>query len=216
MKKIIAIDGPSGAGKGTIAKLIAKKLNYMYIDTGAMYRCIALMAIRNNIKVSDEDKIVEILKNMDVKLTNDGKCFLNSEDVSNCIRQNDVTSIVSKISRIVPLRELMLKKQREYAKENNIVMEGRNITTHIFPNADFKFYIDASLEERVRRRYNQNKENNIDLDINDIASNIKQRDYDDFHREVGKLKRCDDQIYIDTTNMSIDEVVNKMLEVIQK
>ena len=153
MFKVIAIDGPSGSGKGTIAKEVAKRLGYTYIDTGAMYRCVALKSLRENLKESDEDKIVNLLKNMNIKLTNDGKVYMDDEDVSEEIRTMEVTSFVSKISRIVPLRLVMEEKQRELAKNSNVVMEGRDITTVIFPNADYKFYIDAALEIRAQRRF---------------------------------------------------------------
>ena len=210
--KIIAIDGPSGAGKGTIAKLLAKKLDYLYIDTGAMYRCVALKTLINNIKITDEDKIVEILKKSKIKLTNDGKVFLDEIDVSEQIRSMEVTKRVSKISHIVELRKVMKEKQRSFLKNNNIVMEGRDITTEVFPNADYKFYLDASIEERARRRFIQNQEKGIESSLQEITESIKERDYDDMNRKVGALRRTSEQIYIDSTNLSIDEVVDKMLK----
>lgn len=213
--KIIAIDGPSGSGKGTIAKEVAKRLNYTYIDTGAMYRCVSLKSIRDDVKADDTEKLVDILKSIDIKLTNDGKCFLDGEDVSDKIRSLDVTKKVSKISLIVPLREVMKEKQREYAKKDNIVMEGRDITTVIFPNADYKFYLDASVEERANRRFKQNKEKGIESSYEDIVESIIERDNDDINREVGALKRTDDQIYIDSSNMTIEEVINKIMEVVK-
>ncbi len=215
MNKIIAIDGPSGSGKGTIAKIIASKLGYTYIDTGAMYRCVSLKSIIDNVDITEEEKLIDILKNIDIKLTNDGKCFMDNIDVTDDIRRMDVTKKVSKISCIVPLREVMKEKQRDIAKNTNVVMEGRDITTVIFPNADYKFYIDASVEERVNRRYKQNKEKGIESDIEEIRQSIIDRDYDDMNREIGKLQRTDDQIYIDTSNLTIDEVVSKILEVIK-
>ena len=210
--KIIAIDGPSGSGKGTIAKEVAKRLNYTYIDTGAMYRCVSLKSIRDDVKADDTEKLVDILKNIDIKLTNDGKCFLDGEDVSDKIRSLDVTKKVSKISLIVTLREVMKEKQREYAKKDNIVMEGRDITTVIFPNADYKFYLDASVEERANRRFKQNKEKGIESSYEDIIESIIERDNDDINRKVGALKRTDDQIYIDSSNMTIEEVINRIME----
>ena len=212
---IIAIDGPSGAGKGTIAKKIAKKLNFTYIDTGAMYRCVALKSLKENLKITDEDKIVDLLKNMDIKLTNDDKVYMDNEDVSEKIRSIEVTKRVSKISSIIPLREIMRQKQREFAKKNSIVMEGRDITTEVFKDADYKFYLDASIEERTKRRYLQNKEKNIKCTKEEIKQAIIERDNDDMNRKVGALRRTEDQIYIDSSNMTIDEVVNKMLGVIK-
>ena len=213
---IIAIDGPSGSGKGTIAKKLASTLNYTYIDTGAMYRCVSLKSLRENLKETDEEKIVDLLKNMDIKLTNDGKVFMDNEDVSDEIRSLKVTHRVSKISSIIPLREIMRQKQRQFAKKTSIVMEGRDITTEVFPDADYKFYLDASVDERAKRRFLQNKEKKIKSTIDEVKNAIIERDYDDMNRKVGSLRRTNDQIYIDSTNMTIDEVLKKMLEVIKK
>ena len=212
--KIIAIDGPSGSGKGTIAKAVAKKLNYTYIDTGAMYRCVALKSIRENIDPSEEDKIVDLLKNMDIKLDSDWHVFMDGEDVSEAIRSTEVTNKVYKVSPIADLREVMRQKQREFAKNNNIVMEGRDITTEVFPDADYKFYLDASVEERARRRQAQNEEKGIESNLEDVKKSIEQRDYDDIHRPVGALTRTDEQIYIDSSNMTIDEVIDKIMSIV--
>ena len=214
MFKVIAIDGPSGSGKGTIAKEVAKRLGYTYIDTGAMYRCVALKSLRENLKESDEDKIVDLLKNMNIKLTNDGKVYMDDEDVSEEIRTMEVTSFVSKISRIVPLRLVMEEKQRELAKNSNVVMEGRDITTVIFPNADYKFYIDAALEIRAQRRFEQNKEKGIESSYEEVLESLKQRDYDDMNRELGALKRTDDQHYIDNGVNTKEESVNQIIEIV--
>ena len=211
--KIIAIDGPSGSGKGTVAKEVAKRLNYTYVDTGAMYRCVSLLSLRNNLKESDEEEIVELLKEMDIRLTNDGKVYLNDEDVSEEIRTMEVTHRVSKISSIIPLREVMREKQREMATKGNIVMEGRDITTEVFPDADVKIYLDATVDERANRRYKQNQEKNIECTFEEIKAAIEERDYDDMHRPVGALRRTDEQTYIDSTNMTIEEVINKILEI---
>ena len=211
--KIIAIDGPSGSGKGTVAKEVAKRLNYTYVDTGAMYRCVSLLSLRNNLKESDEEEIVELLKEMDIRLTNDGKVYLNDEDVSEEIRTMEVTHRVSKISSIIPLREVMREKQREMATKGNIVMEGRDITTEVFPDADVKIYLDATVEERANRRYKQNQEKKIECTFEEIKAAIEERDYDDMHRPVGSLRRTDEQVYIDSTNMTIEEVINKILEI---
>ena len=211
--KVIAIDGPSGSGKGTIAKEVAKRLNYTYVDTGAMYRCVSLLSLRNGLKEKDEDKIVELLKDMDMRLTNDGKVYLNDEDVSDEIRTMEVTHRVSKISSIIPLREVMREKQREMSTKDNIVMEGRDITTEVFPDADIKIYLDATVEERANRRYKQNQEKKIECTFEEIKAAIEERDYDDMHRPVGSLRRTDEQVYIDSTNMTIEEVINKILEI---
>lgn len=212
--KIIAIDGPSGSGKGTIAKEVAKRLGFTYIDTGAMYRCVALKSIRDNVETKDEDKIVDLLKNMNIKLTNEGKVYMDEEDVSESIREMEVTSKVSKISSIVKLREQMRLKQREFASNNNVVMEGRDITTEVFPDADYKFFLDASLDERAKRRQLQNEIKGIKSTYDEVRKSLETRDYDDINRPVGALKRTDDQIYIDSSNLEIEEVINKILEIV--
>lgn len=208
---VIAIDGPAGAGKGTIAKMVAERLNLVYIDTGAMYRCIALEALREDI-VNDKDKIIEMCKRINIKLSEDGKTFLNGEDVSEEIRSKEVTSVVSPISSIIPVREELVSIQRSIAEGKNVIMEGRDITTVVFPNADYKFYLDASVEERTRRRVEQNKEKGIFSSYEDIKQSIIDRDYNDMHKEVGALKRTNEQIYINSTNMEKEEVVNFILE----
>ena len=208
---VIAIDGPAGAGKGTIAHLVADKLNLVYIDTGAMYRCVALEAIRENI-VNDSEKIIEMSKNITISFDENGKTYLNGEDVSDEIRSKEVTSIVSPVSGIIPVREEMVNAQRKLAEGLNVIMEGRDITTVVFPNADFKFYLDASVEERTNRRVKQNEEKGIFSDYEEIKKSIEERDYNDMHKEVGALKRTDEQIYIDSTNMSIEEVVDFIIK----
>lgn len=212
--KIIAIDGPSGSGKGTVAKEVAKRLGYTYVDTGAMYRCVSLKSLRENLEENEEEKIVSLLKNMDIKLTNDGKVFMDNEDVSDKIRTIEVTSRVSKISSIIKLREIMREKQRALANNRNIVMEGRDITTEVFPNADYKIYLDASVDERARRRQLQNEEKGIESTLEEVKKAIIERDHDDTHRPVGALTRNDTQIYIDSSNMEIEEVINKILEIV--
>lgn len=212
--KIIAIDGPSGSGKGTIAKEVAKRLGYTYVDTGAMYRCVSLKSLRENLEEKDEERIVDLLKNMDIRLTNDGKVYMDNEDVSDKIRTMEVTHRVSKISSIIELREVMREKQRDLANKGNIVMEGRDITTEVFPDADYKFYLDASVEERAKRRQLQNEEKGIESTYEEVKAAIEERDYDDMHRPVGALTRTDEQIYIDSSNMAIEEVINKILSIV--
>lgn len=213
---VIAIDGPAGSGKGTVAKILSERLNILNIDTGATYRCVALKTIQNNIDIKDEEDIIKIASDIDIKETNDGKVYLDNKDVTKEIRSKEVTTIVSQISSIVKVREYMVDVQRNMANDNDVVMEGRDITTVVFPNADYKFYLDASLKVRADRRYKENKEKNIDMTYEEIYENIKQRDYNDMHKKVGSLMRTDEQIYIDSSDLSIDEVVEKMLEVIKK
>lgn len=216
MSKIVAIDGPAGSGKGTITKLIAEKLNLTYIDTGATYRAVALAMLRNNIKLEEKDKIIELAKSLDIDFDSNGKTYLNDEDVSNEIRSVEVTNIVSQVSSIPEVREIMVDLQRKMAESKDVIMEGRDITTVVFPNAKYKFYLDATEEERARRRFIQNKELGIDTPLEEILDAIKKRDYNDMHKPVGALIRTPEQIYIDSTNMTIDEVVETIINYITK
>lgn len=216
MNKIIAIDGPAGSGKGTVASLLSKKLNLVNIDTGVTYRCVALASIRNNLSLKDTKEIIKLSKDIDIKLTKDGKVYLDNEDVTLEIRNKEVTNIVSQISSIVKVRENMVDLQRKIAENEDVVMEGRDITTVVFPNAKYKFYLDASIEERAKRRYKEAKEKNIDMTFDEVYENIKKRDYNDMHKKIGSLVRTGDQIYIDTTNLSIDEVVDIIIKNIEK
>lgn len=211
---IVAIDGPAGSGKGTITKLVAEKCNLVYIDTGATYRCVALAIIENNYNLEDEERIVELTKTLNIDFDTNGHTFLNGKDVSDRIRDKDVISIVSPVSSIVKVRKILVDLQRKMANGKNVIMEGRDITTVVFPNADYKFYLDASIEERANRRYKQNIEKNINMSYDEIIENIRKRDYNDMNKPVGALKRTESQIYIDSSNMTIDEVVNKIVEII--
>lgn len=215
MKKlIIAIDGPGAAGKSTVAKLLAKKMGYIYIDTGAMYRCLALHAIRNNIEVSDVDGLVKGLKEIDIRLDQSGKVFLNDEDVSSEIRGVAVTAIVSPVSYPRPVREILVEKQRQLALESDtgVVMDGRDIGTVVLTNADLKIYQIASPSVRAKRRYDENLTKGITTPLEIIEQEIKHRDYLDMNKGYGALKKADDAIELDTSDMSIDEVVNFIYE----
>lgn len=215
MNKIIAIDGPAGSGKGTLAKELAKKLNLVNIDTGATYRCVALKTLRNNVSIDDVDKIIDIARDIDIDLLEDGTVLMDGDDVTKEIRSKEVTAIVSPISSIVKVRELMVEKQRKIAEGKDVVMEGRDITTVVFPNSKYKFYLDASLESRAERRYKENLEKGINMTYEEVYESIKARDYNDMHKEVGSLMRTDDQIYIDTTNLTVDEEVAIIEKVIK-
>lgn len=216
MNKIIAIDGPAGSGKGTITKIIAKKLNLIYIDTGATYRSIALAALRNNLKIEDKDKIIELAKTLKIDFDEQGKTYLNGEDVSSEIRSVEVTNIVSPISSIPEIREIMVGLQRQMAENKNVIMEGRDITTVVFPDTKYKFYLDADVNERAKRRFLQNKEMGIESNLDEIIDSIKKRDYNDMHKPIGALMRTKDQIYVDSTKMTIDEVANTIIKHIKE
>ena len=214
MHKIVAIDGPAGSGKGTIAKIISERCNLVNIDTGATYRCVALKALNNGLTVDNKQEIIELSKDIDIKFTQDGKVFLDGKEVTDDIRSKEVTSIVSPVSGIVEVRENMVELQRKLAGDNDVILEGRDITTVVFPNANYKFYLDASLEERANRRYKQNMEKGIDMSYEEIKESISARDYNDMHKEVGSLTRTDDQVYIDSTNLSIEEVADIIFKVV--
>lgn len=212
--KTVAIDGPAGSGKGTITKLVAKKCNLIYIDTGVTYRCITLKVIENNIDLKDVEKIIDIAKDINIEFTEDGKTLLDNKDVSENIRSKEVSSLVADVASIPEVRELMVELQRKMAKDKSVIMEGRDITTVVLKNADYKFYLDASIEERAKRRYIQNQEKGINMSLEEIKQSIEKRDYNDMNKKVGALKRTKEQIYIDTSNMTIDEVVDKIIKII--
>ena len=209
---IIAIDGPAGSGKGTITKILAEKLGIVNIETGAMYRSIALAALRKGLSVDDREALIELAKNVKIEFDKEGNTYLDGENVTNFLRTPEVNAVVSPISSIVEIREEMVKIQRAFAEGNSVIMEGRDITTVVFPNADYKFYLDASAEERANRRFKQNQESGIEMTYEEVLDSINQRDYNDMHKEVGALKRCNDQIYINSTDMKKEEVVNFILE----
>ena len=215
MNKIIAIDGPAGSGKGTLAKALSKKLNLVNIDTGATYRCVALKSLRNNINIGEKDKIIEIAKNINIDLLSDGTVLLDGEDVTKEIRSKEVTEIVSPISSIVEVRKILVDIQRKIAEGKDVVMEGRDITTVVFPNAQYKFYLDASIESRAKRRFKENQEKGINMTYQEVYDNIQKRDYNDMHKEVGSLMRTDEQIYIDTTNLTVEEEVNIIEKIVR-
>ncbi len=217
MSFIVAIDGPAGSGKGTITKLVGKRLNLINIDTGAMYRCASLYMIRNNIKLDELNKIAEMLKTLKIeqkKIKDVDKFYLNGEDVSDKIREKEVNCIVSQVSHISIVRECMVELQRKIGKNADIIMEGRDIGTNVFPNADVKIYLDASAEERANRRLKQNEEKGINMTYEEILENIKFRDKNDKTSPVAPLKQAEDAVYVDSTNLSIDEVVDKIVKIV--
>ena len=217
---VIAIDGPAGSGKGTITKIIADKLNLVSIDTGAMYRCVALDMVNKKVEITDIEKIKEILDNIKIELKKENdmqKVYLNGNDVTTKIRTEEISKVTSPVSKIKEVREKLTILQRKMGENQNIVMEGRDIGTAVFPNADVKIYLDAKPEERARRRYEQNKENGIlNETYEQILENVKQRDFNDSTREISPLKRAEDAIYVDSTELTIDEVANKIIEIIKE
>ena len=215
---IVAVDGPAGSGKGTVTKKIEEKLGFLNLDTGATYRCVALQTLREGIKLENEDEIVKIANDIDIKIDNTGDkdiILLNGEDVSKEIRTKEVTAIVSQVSSIIQVREKMVEVQRKLAQGKNVSVEGRDIGTVVFPNADIKIYLDASEEIRAKRRYEENKQNGIDTTYEEVLENVKMRDYNDMHKKVGALKKADDAIVIDSSNLTIDEVTKKIEDIIK-
>lgn len=215
MSFVIAIDGPAGAGKGTITELVGQKLGAINIDTGAMYRCITLYMIRNHINIGNIKRIEELLNNIIIELT-EKKIYLNGEDVTDLIREKEVNELVSQVSHIQIVRNNMVKLQRKMAEGKNVIMEGRDIGTNVFPNAEVKIYLDATPEERAKRRVKQNEEKGIKIPYKDILENIKFRDNNDKNSDVAPLKQAENAIYIDSSNLTIDEVVDKVIEIAKK
>ena len=219
MSFIVAIDGPAGTGKGTMAEILSKKYNLLNIDTGATYRCVTLEMLNKNIGMDEEEKIAEMLKTINIELKlEDGKqkVFLNGEDVTEEIRSKRVSEKVSPVSSIIQIRTAMTSLQRKMAQGKNVIMEGRDITTVVFPTADVKIYLDADVEVRAQRRFKQNQEKGIDMSYEEILENIKKRDKNDMEKEVGALKIAPDAVVIDTTKMTIKQQADAMSKVIDK
>ena len=215
MSKVIAIDGPSGAGKSTISKLIAKKLGFQFLDTGALYRAAALHLTRRGIKPdSSDDEIINALKDVVIAL-NGERVFLNSEDVSDSIRTTEAGHYASVFSAKKAVRDFLLQVQRDAARYSDIVAEGRDMTTVVFPDARKKFYLDASAEVRAKRRYNQLKEKGIEITMDEALKDVMERDERDSKRDIAPLRKADDAVYIDTTHLSLNEVIKKILQKIQ-
>ncbi len=216
MSFIVAIDGPAGAGKGTITQLVGKKLGLVNIDTGATFRCVALNMIQENINIQEEEKIVKMLDKINIEMYPDGNVFLNGEEVTHRIRENDVNRFVSPVSVLPMVRNKLLEVQRRIAEGKDVIMEGRDIGTVVFPNADVKIYLDATAEERARRRVAQNQEKGIQSSYDEVLQGIKERDRRDSTREIAPLRRAEDAIYVDSTNLSIEQVVEKMIKIIEE
>lgn len=212
----IAIDGPAGAGKSTLAKAISKKLSYIYVDTGALYRTVAIYVIKN--KLNDEKKIIDQLNNIKINLkflNGEQKVFLYGKDISEEIRNPEVSMMASKISAIPDVRAFLLDLQRDLAKNNNVIMDGRDIGTVILPNANVKIFLTASLEKRTQRRYKELIEKGLKVSYDDVLKDILKRDYDDSNRKIAPLKPAQDAIFFDNSDYNFDESVNLVLNIIK-
>lgn len=215
---IVAIDGPAGSGKGTITEIVSKELNLINISSGGAYRCVALLAIENNIEIWQKEKILDVLNSSTIEFKNEnGKdvIFLNGKDVTNRIKENDVANIVSQISSIKEVRFKLNEIFRQCAKGKNVIMEGRDIGTYVFPNADVKLYLDASEEIRAKRRVRQNKEQGIETNYEEVLENLRFRDKNDREKEVGALKQAKDAVYINSDNMTPQQEADEVIKVIK-
>ena len=213
-KTIVAIDGPAGAGKSTIAKLLAKRIGADYIDTGAMYRAVALQLIRTGTDYNDPKALQAMLDAMDVDFS-EGHTLLNGEDVSGLIRTPEISAVASPSSGVPAIRYKLTALQQAMGKRKSIVMDGRDIGTVVFPDADFKFYLTASADERARRRTEEMRAKGEEADFETIRADIIQRDYQDSHREFRPLQKAEGAVEIDSTNMSIESVVETMMAFIE-
>ncbi len=217
-KLIVAIDGPAGSGKSTTAKLLAQRLNYLYIDTGAMYRTVTLFAIRKNI-LGQNEKIIRLSSELDIVLEfidGETNVTVSGEDVSQAIRTYEVNQNVSDVSKIEGVRKILVQKQQEIGKNGGVVMEGRDITTVVFPNADVKIFLTAIIDERAKRRALEFAQKGNDLPINEVKENLQRRDTIDSNRKVSPLTQSPDAIEVDTSNVTIDEQVSIILEHVKK
>lgn len=216
-KTVIALDGPSGSGKSTVAKIISDKLNILYLDTGAMYRATALKALNLGIDTFDEEGVKTFIDDIDLKIKYvDGgqRTYLDGEDVSLKIREPHMSMAASNISSLKTVRIKMVEMQRKIASDISCVLDGRDIGSYVLPNADFKFYITATPEVRAKRRYDELKAKNFDVSEEEILKDIIKRDYNDEHREFSPLKQAEDAVYVDTSDMTVEEVTAKILGVI--
>lgn len=224
MSYIVAIDGPAGAGKGTITKLVAKELGLVSIDTGMLYRRHALAILRNNINLSNEKEIEDMLDKIKIELRNENNkqtVFLNGEDVTSEIRMPEISKVVSKTSSILGVREKITNLERKVGYEwlkqgKNIIMEGRDITTVVFPEADVKIYLDATPIERAKRRCRQNKRNGINQSFNEVLQSIMERDKNDMNKKVGALKKAPDAIYVDSSKSNVNKIKQKIIKIIRQ
>ncbi len=216
---IIAIDGPSGAGKSTVAKLLAKRLGYLYIDTGAMYRVVALKAKERFIHPEDESALHQLASSLSIALVTRGReihVFCDGKDVTEAIRLPEISRLASDISKKKGVREALVQKQREMGRRGGVVLEGRDIGTVVFPGAEVKFYLDADADERGRRRFDELSRKGVEVNFKETLEEVKRRDHHDMKRVHSPLKKADDALFIDSTHLSIEKVVQKMLRIVKE
>lgn len=211
----IAIDGPAAAGKSTVAKQVAKILNCVYIDTGAMYRAITWYALSKGVDPKDEEKVTALLPEIDLSLHLDGKVVVNDQDITKEIRTTEIADNVSYIASYKKIRLHLVELQRKMSKNVSVVMDGRDIGSYVLPHADVKIFQVASVETRAVRRYKENLEKGINCSIEEIEENLRKRDYIDSHREFAPLKKAEDSFVLDTSNMTIDEAVNAIIKIVK-
>ncbi len=210
----IAIDGPSASGKSTVAKELCKRLNYIHLDTGAMYRCVAKYALDNGIDLNDQVSVESVLNEVNIELTSDGKVFLNSKEVTNDIRTDEISQGASIVSTYKNVREYLVALQQKMAENKGFIMDGRDIGTVVLPNAELKIFMTASAHERAKRRYLENQKRGIDSNLEELEKEIAERDYRDTHREISPLRKAEDAIEIDTSDINKMEVVERIMKLI--
>ena len=211
MKKIIAVDGPAGAGKSTVSKIVASKLGYTYIDTGAMYRAVGLKILESG-QPLDEKFLAEVTEKIEIELDESARVFVNGEEVTKKIRTPEVSKLASDVSKFGFVRKKLTELQRKMAERGSVIMDGRDIGTQVLPNADLKIFLTASIEERARRRFEELQAKGQTVDLEEIQKEIFLRDKQDMEREIAPLKQADDAILLDTTSLTIEEVAEKILK----
>lgn len=217
MKSIaIAIDGPAAAGKSTVAKKVAERLGYTYIDTGAMYRSITYAALEANVDLNKEDEVYNVLEQMELDMNEKLQVFIDGKEVTDQIRTEEVSRNVSKVASYAGVREELVKRQKQMAAKRGVVMDGRDIGTHVIPDAEVKIFMIASAEERAKRRHKENLNKGFTSDYEQLKKEIEERDRIDMEREVSPLKKAEDAIELDTTSLSIEEVVNEIMRIIEE
>ena len=215
----IAIDGPAGAGKSTVSKILAKRLGYTYLDTGAMYRAVTVLALENGVALDDEEVITNLLKNSTLEIipeSNGQKIFLNGRDVTELIRTPRVSELVAKVSVLPKVRQYLTKLQQEIVAKGNVIADGRDIGTVVMPDAEVKIFLTASPAERARRRYQELSEKGFMVNYEEILQDVKERDEMDQTRQISPLRQAPDAILVDTTGLKIEEVVEKLLEIVRR